>query len=157
MHDHVFVGVTRQTVGRIGTGGDGVDDFLTRAVMTGRTGSGPVGDDIVQAPFNFCPGARCMTVAAELTRRIKGEIASALDNGVSMGTVERIKTGTMTGRTVAWGGLTVRDALQSAGGGVVTAGACGMRLGSCADQGVIVTTGTAGRANGDNPAVIPYR
>ena len=98
-----------------------------------------------------------MTVATELTRGIKGEVAGALRDGVTMGTVEGIKTGAMTAGAIAWGCLTARDALQGAGGGVVTAGTGGMGFGRCADQGVIVTTGTGGGATGDNPAVIPGR
>ena len=43
---------------------------------------------------------------------------------------------------------------QVATGGVVTAAAVGMRLSSGADQGVVVTRGTGGRARRDDPAMI---
>jgi len=125
--------------------------------MTGRTGPGAVGDDIVHATFDLRPGGNRMTVATWLTRGIKGEITDTLGNGMTMGTVECIKTGGVTAGAIAWNCLTGRDALQGAGGGVVTAGAVGVGLGGCADQGVIVTTGTVGRTNGDDPAVIPRR
>ena len=157
VNGQLFVGVTWQTVSRIGTGCNGVDDFLTRAVMTGRTGPGAVGGNIVHATFDLRPGGNRMTVATWLTRCIEGEIAGTLGNGMTMGRVECIKTGGVTAGAIAWDCLPCCNALQGAGGGVVTAGAVGMGLGGGADQGVIVTTGTVGGANSNNPAVIPRR
>ena len=68
--------------------------------MTGGTGAGTVGGNVVQGAFNFCPGGNRVTVATRLTRRIKGEIAGALRNVMPMSSVNRIKTGEVTGRTV---------------------------------------------------------
>ena len=68
--------------------------------MTGATGAGTVGGNVVQSAFNFCPGRSSMTVATRLTRGIKGEIAGALRNVMPMSCVDRIKTGDVTGRTV---------------------------------------------------------
>ena len=73
--------------------------------MTGGTGSGTVGGNVVQGAFNFCPGGNRVTVATWLTWRIKGEIAGALCNVMTMGRVDCIKTGEVTGRTVTGGRL----------------------------------------------------
>jgi len=56
--------VTIQTVGRIGSRSDGVDDLLSRAVMTGGAGSGPVGGNIMFGAFDLSPGRHHMTAAA---------------------------------------------------------------------------------------------
>ena len=122
--------------------------------MASGTGPGTVGDNIVQAALNFSPGGRCVTVAAELARGTKGEITGADLDGMRMGIVDCIKTGGMTGRAIARGRLSDRNAEQAAGGGVVTAGAIVMGISCCADQGVVVTTGTAAGSDSDNPTVV---
>jgi hypothetical protein len=52
-----------QAVGRVGTQGDGVNDLLSRAVMTGFTGTGPVGGNIVFSAINLRPVRHSMTAA----------------------------------------------------------------------------------------------
>ena len=63
-----------QAVGRVGLQGDGVNDFLSRTVMTSGAGTGAVGVNIVLGTFDFSPVRHNMTVAAELARRIVGEV-----------------------------------------------------------------------------------
>ena len=69
-----LVGMAIQAMGRGGTQGEGVDDLLPRAVMTGGTGPGAVGRNIVLDAFNLRPVRNDMAVAAELTRRIIREV-----------------------------------------------------------------------------------
>ena len=122
--------------------------------MTGGTGSGTVGGNVVQGAFNFCPGGRCVTVAAELTRRIKGEIAGTLRNVMTMGRVDRIKTGEVTGRTVTRGRLCRSKTDQGPGIDIVAAVTAIMRAGCDADQGVVMTTRTLGRTDSHDRAVV---
>jgi len=96
-----LVAVTGQTVGRIGSSSDRVDNFLTRAVVTGRTGTGAVGRNIMFGPFDLSPGGNDVTVAAQLTRGGMRQVARAFGNGMRMDTVDGGKAGRMTGRTVA--------------------------------------------------------
>jgi len=53
-----------QTVGGIGSSRDGVDDLLSRAVMTGGAGTGPVGGNIMLGAFDLSPVRHHMTAAA---------------------------------------------------------------------------------------------
>ena len=122
--------------------------------MTGGTGSGTVGGNVVQGAFNFCPGGRCVTVAAELTRRIKGEIAGTLRNVMTMGRVDRIKTGEVTGRTVTRRRLCRSKTDQGPGIDIVAAVTAIMRAGCDADQGVVMTTGALARTDGHDRAVV---
>ncbi len=122
--------------------------------MTGGTGPGSVGGNIVQSALNFSPVGHCMTVAAELARCTKGEISGTDLNGVPMSTVDRVKTGGMTGGAVARGRLPCGNAELGTGIGVVTAVTAIMRGGGNADQGVVVTTGTVAGSDRYNPAVI---
>ncbi len=69
-----MIGMAIQAIGRGGTQGEGVDDLLARAVMTGGTGPGPVGRNIVLDVVNLRPVRDHMAVAAGLTRRIIGQI-----------------------------------------------------------------------------------
>ena len=77
---HCLVGMTRQTVGRVGGQRDGVDHLLPRAVVTGGTGTGAVGSDIVLG-VDFCPVRHGMTAAA---RCAAGQVAGAQDHGMGM-------------------------------------------------------------------------
>ena len=60
--------MTRQTVGWVGGQRDGVNHLLPRAVMTGGTGTGPVGDNIMLR-VNFGPVRHGMTAAAGYAAR----------------------------------------------------------------------------------------
>ena len=73
----ILVRMAVQTMGRVGAQGDGINDLLSRAVMTGGTGTDPVGGDIVLDAFDFSPVRHNMTVAAEQARRIIGEVIGA--------------------------------------------------------------------------------
>jgi len=59
-----LIRMTIQTIGGIGTCGYYVYDILSRAVMTGGAGAGPVGSDIVFNSLNFRPVPYNMTGAA---------------------------------------------------------------------------------------------
>ncbi len=74
VHGQLLVRMTIQTMGWVGKQIYGVNDLLSRAVMSGDAGARPVGGDIVLDSFNFSPVGHNMTVAAELPRRIIGEI-----------------------------------------------------------------------------------
>ena len=125
--------------------------------MTGGTGSGTVGGNVVQAAFNFGPGGRSMTVATRLTRRIERQVAGTLCNVVGPAGMDGIEAGDMTGLTITRGTLTNRQAHQTTGVDVVTAVTAVVCAGRHTDQGVIMTTGTAGRANRDDGGVIRRR
>ena len=53
-----------QAVSRVGAGRDGGDDFSPGAVVTGFTGAGPVGGDVVLGAVDLAPGRHDMTNAA---------------------------------------------------------------------------------------------
>jgi len=59
-----FIRMTVQTVGRVGAQGDGIDHLLPRTIMTGFTGTGPVGGYIMFSAINLGPVRHDMTVTA---------------------------------------------------------------------------------------------
>ena len=82
VHGHILVRVAIQTVGRVGLQGDGVDNFLTFAVVAGGTRAGAVDGDVMLDTFNLGPGRNHVTFAAELTRATVGEISGTNSNGM---------------------------------------------------------------------------
>ena len=84
VYGQFLVRMASQTVGRVGTCCDGGHDLLSRAVMTGRTGTGPVGGNIMLDTFDLGPGRNHMADAAERTRSVEGEVAGAQCNRMSM-------------------------------------------------------------------------
>ena len=73
----LLVRMAIQTVGRVGFQCNGVNNLLSRAVMTGGTGTIPVGRNIMFDAHNLIPVSDNMTDTAELTGRIEGEIIGA--------------------------------------------------------------------------------
>ena len=69
--------------------------------MTGGTGTGPVGGNIVLGSLDLCPGGHHMTLGAERARRIIGKVTGADCHGMGMACMKRVKNSTVTGRTVA--------------------------------------------------------
>ena len=61
--------VTDQASGRVSTSSDRGDNFAARAVVTGGTGTGAVGGDVVLSTFNFRPVGNNVTVSARSTGR----------------------------------------------------------------------------------------
>lgn len=86
----LFVRMTGQTRGRIGTQGDGVDHLLARASVAGGTGTETMGGHIMGG-INFIPSGRSMTDAAEQPRRSVGEIIGTNHHGVFMITMNAKK------------------------------------------------------------------
>ena len=68
VHGQLLVRMASQTVGRVGAQGNGIYDLLSRTIMTGGAGTGPVSGNIVLDALNLCPVLYNMTVTAELTR-----------------------------------------------------------------------------------------
>ena len=96
---HCLVGVTRQAVGRVGAQSEGVDHLLPRAVVTGGTGAGAVGGDVMLGAINLRPVRHDM---ADATRRTVRQISCAQCHSVTMRmAVEVVRR--MTLRTVASG------------------------------------------------------
>ena len=147
---HCLVGVTRQAVGRVGAQGEGVDHLLPRAVVTGGTGAGAVGVDIVLG-VDFRPVRHGMAAAAGCPA---GQVTGAQGHGMPVVGMQRVKGPGMAGRTVARRRLADGRSDQDAGIGVMTADAGVVGLGCCADQGVIVTAAAAGAAHCDEAAMI---
>jgi len=58
-----LIRVTIQTVGRIDTRSDCVNDFLTRAAVTGGTGTRTVSEDVVLDTFDLGPTGNHVTAA----------------------------------------------------------------------------------------------
>ena len=96
--------MTRQTVGRVRASCDGVDNFLTRAVVTGGAGTGAVGRNVMFNAVDLGPVGNRVTIATQLTRGVIGEIARTFSNRMGVRTVDAVETGRMTGRAVATGG-----------------------------------------------------
>ena len=69
-----LVGMAVETNSGIGARADGVNNLLSRAVMTGITGADPVGRNIVLGAFDFSPVRHNMAVAAEDARRLIGKV-----------------------------------------------------------------------------------
>lgn len=92
MRGQILVRMAIQAMGRVGAQCDGINDFLPRAAVTGGTGSGAVGVDIVLDAFDFRPISHHMTVAAGLPRRSIGEVVGA--------NFHRVGEIAMTGRLV---------------------------------------------------------
>ena len=117
----VLVRVTRQTGGRRAER-DRIDNFLARAVVTGRTGADTVGRYVMGGAFNLKPAGSGVTVAAQLSRGFERQIARAFGHGVAVGAVEGSKSGRMTGRAIATGNEGLADcAVDRRTDGIVTA------------------------------------
>ena len=149
-----LVRVAIQTIGRIGTSCDAVNDFLTRTVVTSGTGTDTVGINIVDGPFNAGPIGRRMTLTTETTWRLVGEITRTDCDGMPMSDVVGIKAAGMAGRTVAGAGLPEGQTDPITGCGVVTAGTGSVRINRGTDQSVVVTVSTAGGTNLNQSAVV---
>ena len=63
-----------QTVGRGGSRGDDVLHLLSRTIVTGRTGTVPIGGDIVLGALDLSPVRHHVTVTAKLSGRTVGEV-----------------------------------------------------------------------------------
>jgi len=152
-----LVGVAIQTDGGIGTQSDGIDNFLSRAVMTGGTGTSPVGGNIVRNPFDFRPVRHGMTAAAEDPRRVIGKVSGTHLYAMGMGRVNCAPCRGMAGGTVTAGseGLASRQADPSAIG-VVTAGTGVMhlRIGRIGQRRRIAVTVAAGRRRDPDQRVV---
>lgn len=110
-----LIRMTIQAVGRISTQGYGVDYLLPRAVVTGGTGTGTIGVDIMLGSFNFSPVSHNMAAAAD---RTVGEIAGTDYYGMTMRMAVKVidrmalravarQCGRGVGRRVMTGGATV--------------------------------------------------
>ena len=150
----VLIGVTWQTVRRVRTQCNRIDNFLTRTAMTGATGSGTVGRNVVGGAFDLCPVRNLVTVATWLTRCIERQVARTFRDMVSPTGMQGIEASGVTGLTITRCALADRQAHQTTGVDVVTAVTAVVRAGRNTDQGVIVTTGTARCTNSDDTAVI---
>ena len=123
---HCLVGMTRQTVGRVGRQRDGVDHLLPRAVVTGGAGAGP---DIVLR-IDFRPVRHGMTASARCTT---GQVCGSQCNGMPMVCMQCFPAAAMAGGTVAKPGLADGRADQGTGIGVMTTGTGVMRIGCYTD------------------------
>ena len=151
----VLVRMTRQTGGRRAER-DRIDNFLARAVVTGRTGAGTVGWYVMGGAFNLKPVRSGVTVAAQLSRGFERQIARAFGHGVPVGAVEGIIAGIVTGCAVTTGRevFVHRDAGQATVDIVTTAaGVVNLRIRTI-DQwrriAVTVTTAGAGRTGAND-------
>ena len=142
--------MTRQAVGRGGGQSEGVDHLLPRAVVTGRTGAGAVGVDIVLG-VDFRPVCHGMAVAAGDAAR---EVCGPQGNRMYICGMLCIESTTMAGRAITRSALADGRTDQDAGVDVVTADAGVVGFWCCTDQGVVVTACTAGGTDGDESGVI---
>ena len=109
MRSQLFVRVTIQTIGRIDTKSDAVNDFLSWAVMTGRTGADTVGGNIMYGALNSSPVGDRMTLSTCTAWCFKGEITSAPGDGMSVGGMGGVKGVDMTAGTIATGREVLTD------------------------------------------------
>ena len=131
--------VTIQAVGGVGARCDGVDDLLSRAVVAGSTGAGPVGGDIVRGAFDLSPVRHHMTVAAGGAAR---KVAASQRNSMRMGCMRCFPASAMTGGAVAASGEVFADRqAPEAAVRIVTAGTAVMGISCSTDQGVVVAAG----------------
>jgi len=75
VNSQVLVRVTVQTIGRVGRCNNRVNYFLTRTVVTGVTGTGAVGRDIMLSAFDLGPGRNHVTGTTESSRSLIGQIS----------------------------------------------------------------------------------
>ena len=149
-----------QTVGGVGAQSDGVNDFLSRAVMTGGAGTGPVGGDVMLDALDLSPVRHHMAVATERPRRVIREVVGTDRHRMGKGTV----TGLLVGMAVKaayldpaqalLNDLSNRPCVQHTTGVVMTEGTVGTVQSvnvSCACQGAVARLakhrGVAGVAN----------
>ena len=124
MRSQLFVRVTIQTISRIDTKSDAVNDFLSWAVMAGGTRADTVGDNIVYGALNSSPVGDRMTLSTCAARSFKGEITGAPGDGMSMGGMGGVKGIDMAAGTIATGAEVLTDGqAEQAAVDVVTAGA----------------------------------
>lgn len=136
-----------QAVGWVGAQGDRIDHFLTRAVMAGFTGAGPVGGDVMLGAVNLAPGRHDVTAA---TGCPAGLVSGSQFNSMTVTVMERIPGVYVAAGAVAGGRLVNRQADQFSSRGVMAAEACIVGFGRGADQGVVVTASTAGAGDGND-------
>jgi len=103
VNGQVFVRMTIQTVGRVGTKCDRIDNFLTRAVVTGITGTRTIGGDVMFDTFDLGPGRNHVTVVTGLTRSLVGEVTGAQGHGMGVQRMDIFKPVDVTGHAVATG------------------------------------------------------
>ena len=124
-----LVRMTIQAMSRVGAQGYGINDLLSRAVMAGSAGTGPVGGNIMLGAFDFRPVRHNMTFAAKSARRIIGKVTGTQYNRMGMSCVRIIPRIYMTSGAVTRCSFACCKAGQGAGGGIMTAGAVVMHLG----------------------------
>ena len=154
VHGQILVYMAIQTIGRVGTQGYGVNDFLSWAVMAGSAGTGPVSGNIMLGAFDFRPVRHNMTFAAKSARRIIGKVTGTQYNRMGMSCVRIIPRIYMTSGAVTRCSFACCKAGQGAGGGIMTAGAVVMHLGIkiIGEWRRITVAAAAGRAaDGDDP------
>jgi hypothetical protein len=141
-----FLRMTIQAVGRIGTQGNGAYDSLSRTIMTGGTGTYPVGGHIVLSSLNFSPTRYNMAGAAGNTIR---KVAGTQFNCMGMGCMNGVKGTRMAGGAVASHCKRLADGQADQGTCccIVTTCTTVVGISSTADQGIIMTASTAGSAN----------
>jgi len=147
VNGQVLIRVAIQTVGRIGTKSNGIDDFLTGTIMTSRTGTGAVGGDVMLNSFNLRPGRDHVAGTTGLPRCVIREIAGAQCDRMGPSRMDSIKPGSVTGCTVTAGGEVLL--IGAVGGhqttvGIVTGCTAVVGIQSSTGQSVIMTGRTTG-------------
>jgi len=148
MNGQVLVAVTVQTVGRVATRCDRRNNFGSRAVVTGRTGAGAVGRNIMLGSFDLGPARDHVTDTAQLARGIVGQVPCSFSDGMTMSGMEAVEPGRMAGSTVTASGKVIADRkADQAAVQIVTAGA-GVVVGRITSIGqwwrIAVTVATTG-------------
>ena len=110
----ILVGMTIETGGRCACS-DHVDDRLRRAVVTGGTGAGAVGGDVMLGALDQTPVRYIVTVVAGLSVRLVAAHRHGVTMRVAVEVVRRMTLAAVTSRC-RWG----------VGGGVVAGGAAVM-------------------------------
>ena len=86
-----------QAVGRVTAQGDGVNHFLSRAVMTGGTGAGPVGGHVMLGAVNLAPSRHHVTNAAG---RPAGQVSGSQFYSMAVAIMDCIPRGSMAGGAI---------------------------------------------------------
>ena len=92
--------MTIQTIGGVGPSSDSSNNLCSRAVVTGRTGTGAVGGDVVLGALNFSPVGDHVTAA---TGCAVGKIAGTQCNSVRMSCMAATEPAGVTSGTVTAG------------------------------------------------------
>ena len=140
---HCLISMAIKATCRIGANSNGVNNFLSWAVMTSGAGT------IVLALY-FYPICHSMTVAAgDAARQVSGSQC----NRMCIGRMLCIETTGMAGCTITSTRLARRRTDQNSRIGIVAANAGVMGLRCGADQGIIVTIRATGRSNSHQTVV----